>query len=369
MDSPLRQAYAAHRMTHPALRAQPDATPAPDGSALYRPASFARAVAVWAVLLACAVAAIFVALLLGSSDIAVGDSLAALFSGGDSLAATAVYQLRMPRALAAFGTGGLLAVAGCLMQVLLRNPLADPYILGLSSGAAVGALGAMLFGAGLFAVTFGAAAGALGSSLLVFALANRDLVRLRISTTVVDSPRLILTGVMLAAGWGAIVTLILVLAPERNLRGMLFWAMGDLGGVEHYWPVLVALAVLLAAVTPLLRQFNVLLRGDAVATTLGVRVPALKSFIFIAASIATAVAVTTAGTIGFVGLVVPHALRLLVGNDQRVLIPACAIAGGGLLVVADTVARTVVDPLQLPVGVVTAFIGVPAFLSLLLRTR
>lgn len=369
MDSPQRQAYAAHRMTHPERRARPEATSAPDDSAPYRPAGFARAVAVWTVLLACALAAVFVALLLGSSDIGIGDSLAALVSPGDSLAGAAVYQLRLPRTLAAFGTGGLLAVAGCLMQVLLRNPLADPYILGLSSGAAVGALGAMLFGAGLVAVTFGAAAGALASSLLVFVLANRDLARLRLSTTVVDSPRLILTGVMLAAGWGAVVTLILVLAPERNLRGMLFWAMGDLGGVERWWPALAALALIVTAAMPLLRQFNVLLRGDAVAATLGVRVPALKRFIFVAASIATAVAVTTAGTIGFVGLVVPHALRLLVGNDQRVLLPACAIAGGGLLVVADTAARTIVDPLQLPVGVVTAFIGVPAFLSLLLRTR
>jgi iron complex transport system permease protein len=356
-------------MTPPELRAQPDATLAPDRCARYRPAGFARAIAVWAVLLACAVAALVVALFLGSSDITIAESFAAIVSPNDSLAATAVWQLRMPRALAAFGTGGLLAVAGCLMQVLLRNPLADPYILGLSSGAAVGALGAMLLGAGLAAVTFGAAGGALASSVLVFALANRDLARLRISSTVVDSPRLILTGVMLAAGWSAIVTLILVLAPERNLRGMLFWAMGDLGGVDRAWPALVALALIVAVLAPFLRQFNVLLRGDAVAATLGVRVAALKSFLFVAASLATAVAVTTAGTIGFVGLVVPHALRLVVGNDQRVLVPACAIAGGGLLVVADTIARTIVDPLQLPVGVVTAFIGVPAFLSLLLRTR
>lgn len=328
-----------------------------------------RAVGIWTVLLAGSIAALFAALFIGSSDITVRDSIAALFGQGDTLAATAVYQLRLPRALAAFGTGGLLAVSGCLMQVLLRNPLADPYILGLSGGAAVGALGAMLLGAGVFAVTASAAAGALASSLLVFVLASRDLARLRISTTVVDSPRLILTGVMLAAGWGAVVTLILVLAPERNLRGMLFWAMGDLGGAQSYAPVLIALAVLLLAVGPLLRQFNVLLRGDAVAATLGVRVGPLKSLIFIAASISTATAVTTAGTIGFVGLVVPHALRLLIGNDQRVLVPACAIAGGGLLVVADTIARTIVDPQQLPVGVVTAFVGVPAFLTLLLRGR
>jgi len=335
----------------------------------YRPATLARAVGIWTVLLVGSIAALFAALFIGSSDITVRDSIAALFGQGDTLAATAVYQLRLPRALAAFGTGGLLAVSGCLMQVLLRNPLADPYILGLSSGAAVGALGAMLLGAGVFAVTASAAAGALTSSLLVFVLASRDLARLRISTTVVDSPRLILTGVMLAAGWGAVVTLILVLAPERNLRGMLFWAMGDLGGVQSYAPALIALAVLLLTVGPLLRQFNVLLRGDAVAATLGVRVGPLKSLIFVAASISTATAVTTAGTIGFVGLVVPHALRLLIGNDQRVLVPACAIAGGGLLVVADTIARTIVDPQQLPVGVVTAFVGVPAFLTLLLRGR
>jgi ABC-type Fe3+-siderophore transport system, permease component len=191
--------------------------------------------------------------------------------------------------------------------------------------------------------------------------------RLRIGATGEDSPRLILTGVMLASGWAALVTLILVMAPDRNLRGMLFWTMGDLSGTTSYAPALICLAILLGLLAPFLRQFNVLLRGDMVAASLGVRVGLVKSLIFVVASIATATAVTTAGTIGFVGLVVPHALRMLLGNDQRVLLPACAIAGGGLLVLADTAARTVVDPLQLPVGAVMALLGAPLFIYMLRR--
>lgn len=143
--------------------------------------------------------------------------------------------------------------------------------------------------------------------------------------------------------------------------------MGDLSGTNSYAPALICLAILLGLLTPFLRQFNVLLRGDAVAASLGVRVGLVKSLIFVVASVATATAVTTAGTIGFVGLVVPHALRTLLGNDQRVLLPACAIAGGGLLVLADTAARIAVDPLQLPVGAVMALLGVPLFLYMLRR--
>lgn len=334
---------------------------------MYKPITFARALRAWMCLLACCIVVMVGSLLVGGAKTSFYESFAALFSHNESLAATIVYELRLPRTLAAFGTGGLLALSGGLMQVLLRNPLADPYILGLSSGAATGALGAMLLSSSAFLVNTGAAVGALTSSLLIFVLANRDLMRLRIGATGEDSPRLILTGVMLASGWAALVTLILVMAPDRNLRGMLFWTMGDLSGTTSYAPALICLAILLGLLAPFLRQFNVLLRGDMVAASLGVRVGLVKSLIFVVASIATATAVTTAGTIGFVGLVVPHALRMLLGNDQRVLLPACAIAGGGLLVLADTAARTVVDPLQLPVGAVMALLGAPLFIYMLRR--
>ena len=324
-----------------------------------------RALLIWLFLVGCALATFALALAIGSSRVAMLDLLQLLFSSNDSLAGEIVVKLRLPRALAAFATGGLLALAGALMQILLRNPLADPYVLGLSGGAAVGALGAMLAGLGALAINFGAASGALAAILLVFALARRDFARQQMFGALDASPRLLLTGVILAAGWGAIITVMLTMAPEAKLRGMLFWLMGDLNGAESWLPALLVLAATLAVIYPAARDLNVLLRGEALAHSLGVRVVRLRRTVYLIASAATALAVTTAGAIGFVGLVVPHALRLALGNDQRVLLPACALAGGTLLLLADTAARTVIAPPQLPVGVITALIGVPAFMFLL----
>ncbi|MDE2276885.1 MAG: iron chelate uptake ABC transporter family permease subunit, partial [Burkholderiales bacterium] len=181
------------------------------------------------------------------------------------------------------------------------------------------------------------------------------------------APRLLLTGVVLGVGWSAAIALMLALAPEARVRGMLFWLSGDLGGSEGGGPALAALALAVALTLPIARELNLLLRGPAAAAALGVRVAPLRRAVYAIASLATAVAVTTAGGVGFVGLLVPHALRLLIGNDQRVLLPACALGGGLLLVLADTLARTVVAPQQLPVGVIMALLGVPAFLLLLAR--
>ena len=158
------------------------------------------------------------------------------------------------------------------------------------------------------------------------------------------SSRLLLTGIVLAAGWSALVTLLLTIAPERELRGILFWLMGDLGGATTYVPALVALVAAVIVLLPQGRALNVMLRGPVVAQSLGVPVTRVRRMLFVIASVATALAVTTAGTIGFVGLIVPHALRLAIGNDQRVLLPASALAGGTLLVLADTLARTVIAP-------------------------
>ena len=326
-----------------------------------------RALLIWLLLVACALATFALALAIGSSRVSMLDLLQVMLSSNDGLASEIVLKLRLPRALAAFATGGLLALAGALMQILLRNPLADPYVLGLSGGAAVGALGAMLAGLGALAINLGAAIGALAAILLVFALARRDFARQQMFGALDASPRLLLTGVVLAAGWGAIITVMLTMAPEAKLRGMLFWLMGDLNGAESWLPALLVLAVTLAVIYPAARDLNVLLRGEALAHSLGVRVTRLRRTVYLIASVATALAVTTAGTIGFVGLVVPHALRIALGNDQRVLLPACALAGGTLLLLADTAARTVIAPQQLPVGVITALIGVPAFMFLLMR--
>jgi iron complex transport system permease protein len=179
--------------------------------------------------------------------------------------------------------------------------------------------------------------------------------------------RLLLTGAVIAAGWGALITLLLTLAPDNRLRGMLFWLTGDLNGVGVPWLALAALAAVLVAIVPAAPQLNVLLRGDAAAQALGVSVMRLRLRVYLVASLAAAAAVTTGGTIGFVGLVVPHALRLAFGNDQRMLLPAAALGGGVAVMGADLVARTVVAPAQLPVGVITALIGVPVFLWMLLR--
>jgi len=325
-----------------------------------------RALVAFTLLAAAAAMSLLAALALGSVRVGGREIIDAL-AGGSGMQQDIVRELRLPRALAAFSVGGLLALAGALMQVLLRNPLADPYVLGLSGGAAVGALGAMLVGLGTLAVNLGASAGALLAVALVFALVRRDFAHQQLFGALDASPRLLLTGVIMAAGWGAVITLMLTLAPEAKLRGMLFWLMGDLNGAESWAPALVTLVVCLIAIYPVARDLNVLLRGEALAHALGVRVSALRYTIYLVASIATALAVTTAGTIGFVGLVVPHALRLALGNDQRVLLPASVLAGGALLVAADTVARSAFAPLQLPVGVITALFGVPAFMFLLMR--
>ncbi|HEX8962885.1 MAG TPA: iron ABC transporter permease, partial [Rhodocyclaceae bacterium] len=269
------------------------------------------------------------------------------------------HELRLPRALAAFATGGLLAVAGAWMQVLLRNPLADPYVMGASGGAAVGALTAMLAGLALAFVNLGAFTGSFLATLLVFGLAHGDSSWTR--------TRLLLTGVIVAAGCGAIVALILSIAPEHQLHGMLYWLMGDAGQIVDPWPALAVLVVGLLLTLPVARELNLLARGEVLAASLGIAVARLKRITYVLASLFTAAAVTTAGSIGFIGLVVPHLVRLAVGNDQRLLLPAAALAGGSLLVLADTLARTVVAPTQLPVGVLTALLGVPVFLFLLGR--
>lgn len=298
---------------------------------------------------------------IGSVAISPADVLAVFLGEGSSLQRTLILELRLPRTLSAFATGGLLAVAGALMQVLLRNPLADPYVLGLSGGAAVGTLLAMLAGLGGAVISGSAFAGALLATLMVFGLAH--------GTGSWTPSRLLLTGVVVAAGWGAVITLMLAISPARELPGMLYWLMGDVSYARVPWPGLALLVVVCVLVVPLGRSLNVLARGPMQAAALGISVRPLEWLIYILASLLTATAVTMAGSIGFVGLVVPHMLRLVLGNDQRLILPACALAGGTLLVLADTLARVVIAPEQLPVGVITALLGVPTFLYLLYRSR
>jgi iron complex transport system permease protein len=317
-----------------------------------------RAFLVLALLAAAGVASFMAALAVGSMPVPLAEVVAALL-GEQPPNAAIILDLRLPRALAGFACGGLLALAGALMQVLLRNPLADPYVLGISGGAGVGAMLAILLGLGMAGLNGLAFLGALGAMLLVFGLAHGD--------GAWTQTRLLLTGVIVAAGCGAVIALMLSIAPEHKLRGMLFWLMGDLSQTGSPLIAIGILALGLIAALPFARELNLLARGNDTAQTLGVDVRRLRYIVYALASLLTAVAVTSAGSIGFVGLVVPHLVRLVIGNDQRLLLPAAVLAGGALLTLADTLARTLVAPQQLPVGVLTALIGVPVFLFLLAR--
>ncbi len=281
------------------------------------------------------------------------------WSDGHSLHFNVVADLRLPRALSAMVVGAELALAGCLMQVLLRNPLADPYVLGVSGGASVGALSAMLLGLGSWAISSSALFGALTNMVLVFGLAH--------GRGSWSSTRLLLTGVVIASGWGALISFLLSVSDDSGLRGMLFWLMGDLSHARLPGLDGLALFICLAIALMLARPLNLLVRGEMQARALGVSPYPLQLGLYLLASLLTAMAVVRAGNIGFVGLVVPHLLRQLIGSDHRLLLPASVLAGAVLLMLADTVARTVLAPQQLPVGVVTAMIGVPLFLYVLQR--
>ncbi|HFD79663.1 MAG TPA: iron ABC transporter permease [Gammaproteobacteria bacterium] len=279
----------------------------------------------------------------------------------DSTAARILWELRLPRAATAFVTGALLGIAGTLMQVLLRNPLADPYVLGISGGASVAALLALLAGAGSLLLQSSAFAGALFSTLLVFSLAH--------GRGNWDTTRLLLTGVVLAAGWSALISLLLALTPGARLQGMLFWLMGDLGGAGAPLAGTLVLLLVLPLCLLLAPSLNLLARGELQAAALGVATRQVRIGIYLLASLATAMAVSQAGNIGFVGLIAPHMLRLAGARDHRLLLPAVVLLGGTLLLLADALSRTLLAPRQLPVGVLTALIGVPLFLYLLYRAH
>ncbi|MDH3338934.1 MAG: iron ABC transporter permease [Gammaproteobacteria bacterium] len=320
-----------------------------------------RPAVLFAGLIVFAAAALAIALLSGSADISPGETISALLGKAPESTRSLIMNLRLPRALTAFSVGGLLAVAGVLMQVLLRNPLAEPYILGTSGGAAVAALLAMMLGLGSIMIDLAAFGGAIAATLLVFSIAH--------GTGSWAPARLLLTGVVLAAGFSAATTLLLALSPEHNLRGMLFWLMGDLSFAFEPSQTLWLLIVLVVTGTLAARHLNVLSRGELQAAIVGMPVAGFRYFVFAAASLATAISVTTVGVIGFIGLVVPHLVRLVSGSDHRIVVPAAALAGGSLLVIADTLARTVMAPRQIPVGALTAAIGVPLFLILMSRSR
>jgi len=312
-----------------------------------------------AILLALAILVFLAGLLIGSSGISVRAALGALGGAGDEATRNVLIAVRLPRVLAAFGVGGLLALAGVLLQALFRNPLADPYVLGVSGGAAVGALLAMMAGAAAFIVQSAAVAGALGAVGLVYLLARGG-----------GTPRLLLTGVVLASACGALVSVLLALADSSRVRGMVFWLAGDLEWAVRPWLSAGAALLAVALAIALARPLNVLAAGELRARTVGLALEGWRTALFVVCATLTAIAVVSAGTVGFVGLITPHAVRLtLRTSDHRIVAPAAALCGGMLLAAADLVARTIAAPRQLPVGAITALVGAPLFVVLLRQRR
>lgn len=285
--------------------------------------------------------------------------LAGLALGSAGLDRELIIELRAPRVAAAVGVGALLALAGLAMQVLLRNPLADPYVLGTSGGASVGGLLALMSGLSLW---LGAGLGALLAGAVLLALT-----RAALASTDDASPRLVLTGAMLASLCGAIATLLLALTPDQRLRGAIFWLVGDLSGAQGGLGCGAAALVFAAWLSWRGQAIDRLQLGSEVAALLGEPVRRLRLLLLVAASLAAGSAVACAGAIGFVGLVVPQALRLVGVQRIRDLAWMSAVGGAALLTLADLLARTIVAPLELPVGAVMALVGAPMFIAVLAR--
>ncbi|MEO8505100.1 MAG: iron ABC transporter permease [Acidobacteriota bacterium] len=284
----------------------------------------------------------------------------------DSAGAAILWQVRLPRVLLAAVLGGGLAVAGVVFQALLRNPLADPYVLGVSGGASLGGVAALLVGLGRAPGLMGeigvagfAFLGALGALVVIERVATVD-GHLAVYT-------LLLSGAIFNAFSGAVIFFVQSIASLEQLHAMVFYLMGQVPslGFAHVGAVAAVVMVVCAVLWRMARDFNVASLGEESAAQLGVDTERLKRKAFVLGSLLTAIAVSVAGLIGFVGLVVPHALRLILGPDHRVLVPVAFLGGASFLVLADLMARTVAAPSELPVGVITALIGGPFFLYLL----
>ncbi len=325
-------------------------------------ATFAR----WSALTLILVTTLLVSVFVGAADLSPGEVLAALLGQGDETTRTIVLNLRVPRAALAALVGACLALSGAVFQALLRNPLAEPYILGISGGSAVGAVTVIVLGLGVrlpWLLPLAAFAGAIVAMAVV----------LRIALGVggaLDTRVLLLAGVVVGAFFNAIILLLLNFADANTFRAAVFWMMGNLSGatwrsVSLLTAYLVPAALVLMA---LARPFNLIAVGEDTALYLGVRVGTVRLVAYLTTSLLVAASVAVSGVIGFVGLIVPHALRLIWGSDHRMLLPASMLAGASFLMLTDTVARTIAAPAELPTGVVTALAGVPVFVVLLMRS-
>jgi iron complex transport system permease protein len=267
-----------------------------------------------------------------------------------------LFDLRLPRTLTAFVCGGLLALAGSLMQLLLQNPLADPYALGISGGAAFFTLLMMLLGAGEMGLIGGAWFGSLLTIVLMLLLSKKH---------GWQTHTLLLSGIAIAFGFSACISFLLLMTADHSLHGMLFWLSGDLNDARLPWLGLSILSVGLLICLWLAPGLNILMRGEKEAAALGLACQRYRIALYLLSSLFTATAVTLAGCIGFIGLIIPHFARMLAGFDHRIVLPVSMLLGGSLLTIADTCARTWFAPQQLPVGILTALLGIPLFLWLL----
>lgn len=324
--------------------------------------------------------AIWLSLALGPMSLALGDSLAAALRlvgvpiepAGLEQAELILAQIRLPRTLLGCAVGAVLALCGVAMQGLFRNPLADPGLVGVSSGAALGAaiaivgstfVPALVPGWEPYVLSVFAFVGGLVVTLLVYRLGRRN------GQTHVAT--MLLAGIALTALAGAVVGLFTYLADDRTLRSLTFWNLGSLNGASYarLWPLLLITVAVALWLPRRAKALNALLLGESEARHLGFDVERVKRELVICTALGVGAAVAAAGLIGFVGLVVPHLMRLLVGPDHRLLLPASALAGASLLLLADVAARLVIAPAELPIGIVTALLGAPFFLYLLLRER
>ncbi|WP_112810638.1 FecCD family ABC transporter permease [Ensifer sp.] len=353
---------------------------AADIRAEWRSGNRARLARVVIVLLVILAAATFVgSIMTGAADASLSNVVAWLFGASDADQVFSVrdriiiLDIRLPRAVLGMLVGASLAVSGVVMQGLFRNPLADPGLVGVSSGASLGAvllivLGSAVFGPlfalfGFYALPVAAFIGGLVTTLLLYRIATRG------GQTSIAT--LLLAGIALGALAGAFTGVLIFMADDKQLRDVTFWGLGSLAGAN--WTKIAAAApiiLLSLAVTPFLaRGLNAITLGEAAAFHMGIPVQRMKNIAIVSVAAATGASVAVSGGIGFVGIVVPHLLRLVIGPDHRYLIPASALLGGTLLILADMIARTIASPAELPIGIVTAFIGAPFFLWILLRGR
>ncbi len=324
--------------------------------------------------------ALWLSLALGPVSLPLGETLRAAmrlaglpFSGeGLEQAELILGQIRLPRTLLGLAVGAVLALSGVAMQGLFRNPLADPGLVGVSSGAALGgalaivgaaALGGLPQAVAPYLLSVCAFAGGLGVTLLVYRLGRRE------GQTSVAT--MLLAGIALTALAGAVIGLFTYLADDATLRSLTFWNMGSLNGASYsrLWPLLIVTLVVILWLPRRAKALNALLLGESEARHLGFDVERLKRELVFCTALGVGSAVAASGLIGFVGLVVPHLVRLVAGPDHRVLLPASALAGASLMLLADLAARLVLAPAELPIGIVTALIGAPFFLFLLVRGR